>query len=108
MIKYIFIFVLLFSWQSKAKEFNEVFNDVHEDIQFCGDPEEVGYYLGSNYGLMPITAGNSFDIMNNVYRLTVMAANPDLSTIAILTQYGNKVCLTSLSVGHVKTKTGEY
>ena len=111
MIRYIFlaaiaIFCLdVFVWQAQAKEhkeFGEVFYDVHEDIQFCGDPEEVGYYLGAKYGLLPITAGNSFDIMTNTYRLTVFAANPDLTTIAILTQYGAKVCLTSLSVGHIK------
>ena len=100
----IIIFLLdVYVFQAEAKEFNEVFDDVHEDIQFCGDPEEVGYFLGAKYGLLPITAGSSYDIMSNTHRLTVFAANTDLSTIAILTQYGNKVCLTSLSVGHERT-----
>jgi hypothetical protein len=99
----IVLFLLdVFVWQAQAKEFNEVFDDVHEDIQFCGNGEEVGYFLGEKYGLLPVTAGNSFNMITNTYHLTVFAASPDLSTIAILTQYGNKVCLTSLSVGHKK------
>lgn len=110
MIKYIVIIAVglfcldVFYFQkANAVEWNEAFNDAHEEVLFCGDPETVGYYLGAKYGLMPLTAGTSFDMMTNEHRLTVFAANPDLTVIAILTQYGNKVCLTSLSVGHVRT-----
>ena len=99
-------FLDVFYFQKKLNaqttEWNQAFDDAREEVLFCGNPETVGYYLGAKYNLFPITAGMTFDIISNTYRLTVFAANPDFTTIAILTQYDDVICLTSLSVGHKK------
>lgn len=82
------------------KSFSETFTDVEETFLFCGEPVAVAYYMGYNYALLPVSIGIGRDDYNNKNRTVFFAANPDLSTIAVMMVYDDKVCVQSISIGH--------
>jgi len=84
-----------------SKSFNEVFTNTKEVNIFCGNPIEVGYYMGFNYGLLPISIGQTYDFFEEEYQTTIFTATKDFKTIAILLLNDDELCVSSISLNHI-------
>lgn len=84
-----------------SKDFNKVFTNTKEVTLFCGKPDQVAYYLGYNFRLLPVSTGTTYDLFEEKFETVFFVASPDLKSLAILLMTSiNEVCVSSISVDH--------
>ena len=102
----IIIFLLdVYIFQTEAREFSEQFNETFTNTKevtlFCGDVDQVAYYMGYHFNLLPISFGEGYDIFEGKREAVFFAASSDLTTIAIMV-FNDKIelCVSSISMKH--------
>ena len=85
-----------------SKDFNKVFTNTKEVTLFCGDPNQVAYYLGYYFSLLPVSIGEGYDIFESKPETVIFTASSDLKTIAMLIiNDNNEVCVSNISMKHI-------
>src|SRR6056300_400777 len=102
----IIIFLLdVYVFQAKAREFSEQFNETFTNTKevtlFCGDVDQVSYFMGYHFNLLPVSLGEGYDIFEGKRESVFLAASSDFTTIAILIlNDNNELCVSSISMKH--------
>ena len=84
-----------------SEQFNKTFTNTKEVTLFCGDVDQVAYYMGYHFNLLPVSLGEGYDIFEGKRESVFFAASSDLTTIAILVlNDNNELCVSSISMKH--------
>lgn len=84
-----------------SEQFNETFTNTKEVTLFCGDVDQVAYFMGYHFELLPVSLGQGYDIFEGKTETVFFVASSDLTTIAILIMNDiNELCVSSISMKH--------
>jgi len=94
------VYVFQADAQEFSEEFNQTFTTTKETTLFCGEPKDVAYYMGYNFQLIPVSMGTGWDMLEQKYHTSFLAASADLKSIAIMIMHEGKLCVSDISVEH--------
>jgi hypothetical protein len=84
-----------------SEQFNKTFTNTKEVTLFCGDVDQVSYFMGYHFNLLPVSLGEGYDIFEGKRESVFLAASSDFTTIAILIlNDNNELCVSSISMKH--------
>lgn len=84
-----------------SEQFNKTFTNTKEVTLFCGDVDQVSYFMGYHFNLLPVSLGEGYDIFEGKRESVFLAASSDFTTIAILVlNDDNELCVSSISMKH--------
>lgn len=90
--------------------FNKTFDTTKEVTLFCGDYQQVAYYVGYTFQLIPMSFGVSYDVFEDKAYSTIFAASPDASNLGmfIIDDTTQKLCISQISISNTRlTSTTE-
>lgn len=82
--------------------FNKTFDTTKEVTLFCGDYQQVAYYVGYTFQLIPMSFGVSYDVFEDKAYSTIFAASPDASNLGmfIIDDTTQKLCISQISISN--------
>ena len=82
--------------------FNKTFTTTKEVTLFCGDYQQVAYYVGYTFQLIPMSFGVTYDVFENKSYNTIFAASPDASNIGmfLIDDEKQKLCISQITISN--------